>query len=171
MASAMEKIIYKNEIEEYDVMHNNVLGAHSLWEFVRYYNKYHNTSENPDLILLMPILPIIFNGKSCNLICRRNFREGSLIKVLIEDKTIFIGLQKRMEEMSFNTFNSLRIAFSMNLLTIDKSNSKIISTCSINPNLELSSDYSDIIAGSRRLGAWFAKYDFAQLINYLNITF
>ena len=107
----MEKIIYLNEIEEYDIMHNNVLGAHSLWEFVKFYSNYHINKENPDLMLLMPVLPIVFSKTSCDLICRRNFNEGSLINALIEDKGIFIGLQKRMEDMSDITFNSLRVAF------------------------------------------------------------
>ncbi|WP_165748440.1 three component ABC system middle component [Cellulophaga sp. Z1A5H] len=167
----MEKIIYLSEIEEYDVMHNNVLGAHSLWEFVKFYSSYHSTKKNPDLLLLMPVLPIVFNKTSCELICRRNFNPGSLINTLIEDKGIFIGLQKRMEDMSDTTFNSLRIAFAANLLSINNNDFKIGSLSQANPSLQLPQDYNNIILASKRLGAWFAKYEISQITNYLNITF
>ncbi|WP_417873942.1 three component ABC system middle component [Xanthomarina gelatinilytica] len=167
----MEKIIYLNEIEEYDIMHNNVLGAHSLWEFVKFYSNYHVNKENPDLILLMPVLPIVFSNSTCDLICRRNFNEGSLINALIEDKGIFIGLQKRMEDMSDISFNSLRVAFATNLLSIDNDNFKIAPLTQISPGLQFPQDYSNIISASKRLGAWFAKYEINQITNYLNITF
>lgn len=167
----MEKIIYQSEIEEYDIMHNNVLGAHSLWEFVKYFSKSHSKKESPDLLLIMPVLPIILSKTSCDLICRRNFNEGSLINALIEDKGIFIGLQKRMEDMSDITFNSLRIAFASNLLTINQDTFKVSSLSSVNPTLSLSQDYLNMISASKRLGAWFAKYDINQITNYLNITF
>lgn len=171
MASTMEKIIYLNEIEEYDIMHNNVLGAHSLWEFVKFYSNYHINKENPDLMLLMPVLPIVFSKTSCDLICRRNFNEGSLINALIEDKGIFIGLQKRMEDMSDITFNSLRVAFAANLLSINNDDFKIGSLSQTNPSLQFPQDYTNIILASKRLGAWFAKYEINQITNYLNITF
>ena len=167
----MEKIIYQSEIEEYDIMHNNVLGAHSLWEFVKHFSKFHNKSESPDLLLLMPVLPIVLSETSCDLICRRNFNEGSLINALIEDKGIFIGLQKRMEDMSDITLNSLRVAFVSNLLTINNDDFKVSSLSSVNPTLSLSQDYLNIISASKRLGAWFAKYEVNQITNYLNITF
>lgn len=171
MASTMEKIIYLSEIEEYDVMHNNVLGAHSLWEFVKFYSNYHSTKNNPDLILLMPVLPIVFSKTSCELICRRNFNPGSLINTLIEDKGIFIGLQKRMEDMSDITLNSLRVAFAANLLSINNDDFKIGSLSQSNPSLQLPQDYNNIVLASKRLGAWFAKYEINQITNYLNITF
>ena len=167
----MEKIIYLSEIEEYDVMHNDVLGAHSLWEFVKLYSNYHSNKTNPDLILLMPVLPIVFSKTSCELICRRNFNPGSLINTLIEDKGIFIGLQKRMEDMSDITFNSLRVAFAANLLSIDSDDFKIGSLSQTNPSLQLPQDYNNIILASKRLGAWFAQYEINQITNYLNITF
>lgn len=167
----MEKIIYQNEIEEYDVMHNNVLGAHILWEFVKFFSKNSEESTSPDLILLMPVLPIVLSKSSCNLICRRNFTQGGLIKALIEDKGVFIGLQKRMEDMSEITFNSLRVAFSANILTISTSDFKVSPLSYITPTLKYPSDYQDMIQASRRLGTWFAKYEINELINYLNIKF
>ncbi len=171
MASTMEKLIYLNEIEEYDIMHNNVLGARSLWQFTKFYSEYHEKRESPDLLLFMPILPIVLSNNSCNSICRRNFNEGSLIKVLIEDKGVFLGLQKRMEDMSSITFNSLRVAFASNLLTIDKTDFKIRSLTNVNPSFDVPKDYNDIILASKRLGAWFSKYSINQITNYLNITF
>ena len=167
----MEKIIYQNEIEEFEIMHNNVLGAHTLWEFVKSFSNYHPNRQSPDLIILMPILPIVYSESSCDLICRRNFSEGSLINAIIEDKGIFIGLQKRMEDMADITFNSLRVAFASNLLTIDNTDFKVISLNSTTPALKLPQDYNDIIHASRRLGAWFSRYEFSQLLNYLNISF
>lgn len=167
----MEKIIHLNEIEEYDIMHNNVIGAHSLWEFVKYYTDSHPNKESPDLLLLMPILPIVFSNTSCNLICRRNFNEGSLINALIEDNGIFIGLQKRMEDMADISFNSLRVAFATNLLSIDNETFKVGSLSQVNPSIQFPQDYTSIISASKRLGAWFAKYEINQITNYLNITF
>lgn len=165
----MEEIVYQREIEEYDVMHNNILGAHALWEFVKSYGKFSTGVLYPDLIELMPVLPIVLNETSCNSIYRRNFNEGSLIKVIVEDQAIFAGLQKRMEDMSNITFHSLRVAFSANVLTISTEDFRVHAISNVNPSFETNNDYSKIIMASRRLGAWFSKYDFNQLQNYLNI--
>ena len=167
----MGRKIQKGIMNEVDIVQNRTVGAHSLYEFVVWFEKNSKTKQGPILQFLMPVLPIVMNDRIKKMICKRNFSEGSLINVLSEDKTVFNTLQENMMRMSDQTFQSLDLAFSAKLLTIDQSHNCIASLPSNIPSQKLNKDYLEILGASKRLGYWFAKFTPEQISNYFNITF
>ena len=141
----MGRKIQKGIMNEFDIVQNRTVGAHSLYEFVVWFEKNSKTKQGPILQFL--------------------------INVLSEDKTVFNTLQENMMRMSDQTFQSLDLAFSAKLLTIDQSHNCIASLPSNIPSQKLNKDYLEILGASKRLGYWFAKFTPEQISNYFNITF
>lgn len=172
MAPRVERHNGQIELDEYDIVQNYVLGAHMLREFVKFYQRSSKENTGPSLVLLMPVLPVVLNKEATMSISKRHFIEGSLIKTLTEDKTLYMGLQERMEKMANQTFQSLSMAFSLNLLAYDNMTTNITVINQSNPPLtNHSQNYRNMLNASRRLGSWFAKLTFEELITVFKINF
>lgn len=163
-----------NKFNEFDIIQNHVLGAHALWEFVKNFESYHPQNKGVLLTLTLPVLPIVFNQEASTIIKSRNFKEGSLIKVLAENGAFNIGFQERMEAMTEQTLKSLHLAFSLDLLLIDNNDFTLYSKETGNINFGSAKNYKDyysILSASRRLGAWFAQLTYDEILMYFNISF
>lgn len=158
-------------MDEFDIVQNRAIGAHSLYEFVRSFQSYHEKNDGPCFELLMPVLPIVFNERIKKAICKRSYTEGGLINVLTEDKTIFNNLQETMIQMYELSLDSVSLAFSSGLISIDGEKKTLIARKSTIPSHDLNRDYLEILGASKRLGFWFAKFSTEQITNYFNITF
>jgi hypothetical protein len=158
-------------LNEYQIVQNEVLGAHALWEFAKYYNEYNLRKSNPELMLSFPVLPIVFNKRATKAINGRNFKEGSLYRTINENKDIYTGLQDRMENMAPLTFKSLSTAFSLRLLGFDNELSQIVPFSKTFPLKDVNVEYQEIIHSSRRVGAWFGQLDYSEISVYFNIHF
>jgi len=159
------------ELDEYDVVQNHVLGAHILREFVKYYQRYSEDKAGPTLVLIMPVLPLVLNKAATTSISKRHFIEGSLTKTITEDKTLYTGLQDRMEKMANQTFHSLSMAFSLNLLAYDQKTTLVIVVNKASPQMDGAQNYREMLNAARRLGCWFAKLSFEELISVFKINF
>ena len=115
----MERFDEQIELDEYDIVQNHILGAHIIREFVRFYQNNSEDNKGPTLVLIMPLLPLVLNKEARSSISNRRFIEGSLVKTILEEKTLYAGLQERMEKMAGQTFQSLSIAFWMQLIDYD----------------------------------------------------
>lgn len=159
------------KISDYSIFQNHVIGAHALWEFSKYYEEHSERKTAPVLLLAMPVLPIVFNKRATDCIKGRNMKEGSLIKTITENKDIYSGLQERMELTSDLTFKSIYMAVSANILIYDRETTQLIPNRKSEPQIKNHLDYLDIIASSRRIGAWFAKLSMQEITEYFNIKF
>jgi hypothetical protein len=157
-------------LDEFDIIQNNLLGAHAFREFVKYYEMY-SAGDSPDLILFFPLLPILFNNHFTTQISKKHFHETSLIIVKIENAVLFSNLQERMEKMTNQTFSSLNVAFSLNLLRYNSAEAKIELGIKTNPSFSLAKNYSEIILASKRLGAWFGQLSTSEILKTLEIKF
>ncbi|MAX79442.1 MAG: hypothetical protein CL843_04605 [Crocinitomicaceae bacterium] len=169
----MERFDEQIELDEYDIVQNHILGAHIIREFVRFYQNNSEDNKGPTLVLIMPLLPLVLNKEARSSISNRRFIEGSLVKTILEEKTLYAGLQERMEKMAGQTFQSLSIAFWMQLIDYDVESTRLRMKFSKNPKSELESakNYKEMLGASRRLGTWFAKLTFEELITVLKINF
>ena len=163
----------KIELDEYDVVQNHILGAHILREFVRYYQNNSADKTGPTLVLTMPVLPLVLNEAARNSISKRRFIEGSLSKTILEEKTLYAGLQDRMQKMADQTLQSLSLAFTLQLLSYNIETTKLSMNFQINPVSELqgAKNYKEMLSAAHRLGTWFAKLTFEELITLLKINF
>lgn len=158
-------------VTEYQIVQNQILGAHSLWEFSKYYFQHSKPKAHPNLMLAFPVLPIVLNKRATMEINNRNFKEGSLYRTINENKDIYAGLQTRMENMANLTFRSLNTAFSLKILSVDSTTTQLIPSSKSFPLADVGRDYQEIIHSSRRVGAWFGQLDISEIMTYFNIHF
>ena len=164
-------------MNEFDIFQNKIIGAHAIWEFAKCYSSYHAEHHNPNLMLMMPVLPLCLNKRVISGIKERNFKEGSLIKALDEHKDLFSGLQERMEDMAELTLQSIFIASVSGLIVFQRETGEIIPSARNFPNKLKNqiggpkNDYSDILSASKRIGAWFSQVNLSELMLYFNISY
>ena len=104
----------------FELLQNTAVGTIALHAFTL---GYHNVAKHkqrlafPKLGYCFYVLPIVYNQDAMD-----TFRgSNELYTVLIKNSSISLGLQERANKMSIQTFNSLHLAFSKKILTIDKS--------------------------------------------------
>jgi len=160
-------------LDEFEIVQNNLVGAHALHEFVKSYTN-EAAGTGPKLYWLFPVLPIVFNEDSIAAIHARSLSPGSFLKVINECGYLFINLQDRMEFFSANTFKCISIASDAGLFGYDPLSARVYlqKSTSIVANVKyLGDNYQLILLAAKRLGAWFAKTTESELLVYLNIKF
>lgn len=167
----MENVNEEIGFDEFELMQNQVLGAHALREFVKFYQRVHVENIGPSLLLILPVLPLVYNQVSTQSISNKHYIEGSIYKALREDKTLFIGLQARMEKMYEQTLQSVFMAANLGLLEYDVPTTRLTLSNGSNPSLKFSEDYETILRSSRRLGSWFAQMSESDILETFRIQF
>jgi hypothetical protein len=163
-------------LNEFEIFQNKAIGAHAIWEFSKSYKMHNSDSFSPTLLMAMPLLPLVFNRRVVNGIKERNFKEGSLLRALDENKDLFSGLQERMEDMGKLTLESIYLSAVVGLIIFDRDENIIIPKAKNLPmklkeNLDKNRDYIDIINASRRIGAWFGQFSQSEIFLYFNLQF
>lgn len=163
-------------LNEFDIFQNKVLGAHAIWEFTKNFQINHSEKGLPSLLLTMPVLPLCMNKRVVTGIKERNFKGGSLLRALDENKDLFSGLQDRMEGMANLTMESIYLGSVVGLISYERVNSVIAPVAKslplkIKENMSKNSEYVDIINTSRRIGAWFGLFNQSEISLYFNLTF
>jgi hypothetical protein len=158
---------------EFDIVQNNLIGAHVLHEFVKVYTD-QSGGVGPKLYWLFPVLPIVFHEDSVSEIYARALSQGSFLKVVNSNAYLFMNLQERMEVLSTNTFKCISIACDAGLFGYDAESARIYlitSKAVVNDIKQLGDNYQKIVLAAKRLGHWFAKMAENELLIYLNIKF
>lgn len=158
-------------MDDYSIYQNQLLGAHAIWEFSKFYQEYEEKNQPPQLLLSLPVLPIVFNKRAMNAIKSKKYKEGSLIKTINENKDIYIGLQERMEDTADITLHSIQIATSAGLILYDPETTCLIPNSNIVVKKTQYEDYADIISSSKRIGAWFAQLNIYEIMELFKIRF
>ena len=156
---------------EFVAIQNDGLAAILLCDFCEaFYDKKAAPKRGPELPVVMPILPLLFNGHVTSQLCKRNF-SGGLFRALSDDRSLILGLQKRMVNMANQTMAALDLAFAADLLTYDAASTCILPTAKKVPKEFDCADTKAMRAASRRLGIWFAEIPVEQLAYLLGLRF
>jgi len=161
-------------MNEFQIFQNKLLSAHLIWEFAKSYEDYNLDHSHPDIFSTLPVLPICLNARAVKTIKERRLREGSLLKVVDEQKDIFAGLQERMQNMAQHTLESIYFAATTNLIHFDKKSFVLIPSRKNVPQKilrTLGKNYLDLLSTSKRLGAWTANMNISELSLYFNIHY
>ncbi len=153
---------------EYVVMQNACLGAACLWSFVHEYWTQKKRREGPFLGVVSCVLPLALHRESAGALHGRRFK-GGLLNALADDRSLTVGLQDRMESMSDQTFESLRMAFAAELLELRSNDFTLVPLRKTLPPFEKAGVINEMLATASRLGYWFATLPFDQVCNYLRI--
>lgn len=160
----------------YDYIQNVSVSCIALHSFVL---GYHNVSIHRDSIFsvypkfeyLFFVLPIIYHRKSLE-----TFKTcTSIAKVLDKNKSVNIGLHDRAIKMVQQTYDGLNLAFSKNILTINKDLMTIDLLLPFEkralPLIKDNRSIREIQKSALRMGNIFAKTDERTLQSVLNIRF
>jgi hypothetical protein len=158
------------KIHEFDVVQNSALGSILIWSFVAEYYKTKDEQEGPTLPHIMMILPLLFNQHFVNSIYTKN-RKGGLYNALNQDKSLFAGVQARMESMCGLTLRSMHICFSTKIISFEKNGFELMPIRIKIPDYKHNESINRMITASKRLGYWFASIDFNQLCALLKVRF
>ncbi|MDU6040662.1 MAG: three component ABC system middle component [Clostridium butyricum] len=155
---------------EYEIVQNSALGALAIWEFTKEYHNNANKTKGPLLLLSLLVLPIVFNKNAVDSLHNRH-KSGGLLKALSEESTIFLGLQERMEQMCNQTFESINIAFSAGLLTINNETAELLSMRTSGSKKYNNDQVKDILITSKKLGYWLSELSLMQICKLLKVRF
>lgn len=157
-------------IREYEIVQNAALGACALWHYARCFNKATNGLRGPSVPLCLPVLPITLHEESAKSLGRRRY-EGGFHTALAEDRALFIGLQRRMEEMCDQTFSALNIALASGLLRYDSESHELFRIPRVRPPESNDPSIRLIYHTAERLGHWFSQLKSEEVLLHLHITF
>lgn len=158
-------------MNEFSIVQNRALGAIALFSFVKEYYSSKDKTEGPVIPLIMPILPLVFNEDINLIITKNQKRLTSYYKILSEQRTIPVGLQKRMENMYNTTMTSLDMAIAAGIVIYQSNKGQLIPKNRINvPEFNVQEN-RQIVQSSKLLGFWFSKLKPEEICISLNIQF
>jgi hypothetical protein len=159
-------------MKEYFIVQNHALGALSLYHFTK---SYYDAKEKEGLPfpLALLVLPIIFNEKCYQSIgdVKRVTGRISMLNVLAEHRDIPVGLQRRVVEMSSQSFKSINLSFAQGLLVYDSEEKKLLPGRYLRIPSSNSNDNQKIFHAAKILGKWFAYNSIEQICIALNVNF
>ncbi|KXO85510.1 hypothetical protein AYK86_04735 [Acinetobacter venetianus] len=97
------------------LVNNSTLACLLLTYFIKEYEKLTLGIDNPDLMKLLLVLPIVWHGESCKLVSSKK-RNTGIKKVLTEYPLLTSGLDKRIKDFSPITIQGLNIANAVGLI-------------------------------------------------------
>ena len=159
-------------MHEFQIVQNEALGAMALQAFAKEYAK-QSGNGGPILPLIMPVLPIVFNERACEILWKvKRITSSRFLNTLSNYRDLPAGLQERMVNMADQTFRSLNFAFAMKIVTYEHDSCKIIPVKYLKnlPKLQYG-DNQMIIYSAKVLGGWFAYYSQEEICIFLNIYF
>ncbi|MEJ1117080.1 three component ABC system middle component [Phyllobacterium sp. CCNWLW109] len=155
------------------VLRNPMLGACIFWQFAKTFVEYAE-DEPPILPLFFVVSAMIFHRPTVDKTYRMNFDSG-ILKAVAERPDIIAGLQSRIEDFSISTLQALQLATSTNLMSREVG-AKFPAFRAIQfelpkPLRRSESPVTEMIAASKRLGAWFATEPLLTIQRHLMIEF
>jgi hypothetical protein len=158
---------------EFSIIQNNILGALALHSFIKEYYGEKNENSGVEIALIMPVLPLVFNSRSCKCLADvRRITQTRFLSTLSDFRDIPAGLQQRMIDMSDQTLESLNMALSLNLISLNSENGQFFPVKYLRklPKMEYGIN-QEVLHASKVLGSWFAGFSIEEICLSLNITF
>ena len=156
---------------EAELVRNTAFGAVALWRFARSWVDQAGCQSSPPLTAMTLVLPMVCHEGTVRAIANRN-RDGALLKALAEDRTIAVGLQKRLQSYAPRTFRSLNLAIAAELLTVDRACGLRVTVTRATQPLEFRSGGADAaIKAADRLGHSIALTGFDTTCALLGVRF
>jgi hypothetical protein len=141
---------------------NPALGAMLIWRFVTGFESASKTRNHPNLPLIFIILPLLFQEEIADIITSTRSISGlraftdKFASSSISKNDLLISLNERILHMKELTFNSLMIAISSNLLTIDVKNATVIPITITPPKVGIPETIKKLLILSEKIGIWCA---------------
>lgn len=156
---------------EGDLVRNTTLGAVALWRFALSYHQRLEKLTSPSFPLVMIVLPMVFHRRTVEVMADRT-KDGALLKAVAADRTITVGLQRRMVAMSERTVRALNVALAAGLVGLDKASGvAVVPLMSKAPFRYTNDEASMIVKAADRLGCSIASTGIGTSLSLLSIRF
>lgn len=156
--------------KEYELVQNVALASVTFRRFAKEFTEAAKTESGPTLLHFLPVLPIVFHEEtSISIYSRRKI--GGLENALIDNRALFVGLQKRMEDMHEQTLAALNISCATNLLSYDRVLHQFFPGRRVGAPSLNNQEGKRISSAAGRLGLWFAELSLPEITHKLSIHF
>ncbi|MEN8389838.1 three component ABC system middle component [Acinetobacter indicus] len=148
-----------------NLIQNSLLACLLLTYFVKKYEKLNAGTENPDLMKILLVLPIVWHKESCTLINKKK-TSTTFYTLLAENSIIKANFEKRLAEFNPISLQGLNLSVSANLLSRIEREEEIFLT-SLFKRWPVGYTYkvapTEMINSINRLAYWFKNHSTAEL--------
>jgi len=156
---------------------NPALGAMLVWRFVAGYERASATRKPTPMPLVFLVLPMMLHEETAEFVT--STREASGLRAFAgkfsesrESKTdLLLALPKRSLDMQKLTMESLALAVSSGLISIDCDHGMAISLSSSQVKAGVSSYVRSMLRAAEKLGAWFSLISLHEVSVILKVGF
>lgn len=156
---------------------NPALGAMLIWRFVAGYERYSSTSRPTPIPLLFLILPMLLHQETAEFVT--STREATGLRAFAgkfsesrKSKTdLLFALPKRSLDMRELTIESLALAVSSDLVSIDSDHGMAISLSSSPVKTGISSSVRSMLRAAEKLGVWCSTISLHEVSVILKVGF
>jgi len=158
---------------EYDLVQNSAIGAVAMHAAILQCYESSGRMIGMPLPQSMLVLPLVFHRRTRSTISKMMF-SSSFYRALVEQRTIPVGLQHRMESMQKLSLSAVNLAFGSSLIKRNPKSddlSFVPSRLSPVPFGGDDVDTKDIIPAAKRVGYWIATVKFETMCSLLCVRF
>lgn len=141
---------------------NPALGAMLLWRFVTGYEQTNLTRKHPNLPLVFVVLPLILYEETANVVTTTRALSGlrafadKFASSSVSKNDVLISLNERIRNMKDLTIDSLMLATSARLLTINVENATVLPLTVTSPKVGIPESIRKLFLLSEKIGTWCA---------------
>ena len=163
--------------QEVKAIQNPALGSMLLWRSVSSYQTSHQTASSMPLPACFLILPMLFHEQTAEVISAtqtasglRKFTEKFRSSELSQTD-ILLSIDLRARHMRQLTWESLRLAFSSHLLSLDVKEGVVGSLTDTSPTVGIPLSVRRMFKNADKIGAWFSSLTLYELGLQIQVAF
>jgi len=156
---------------------NPALGAVLLWRFTSGYEEGSNDNSPTPLPLLFIVLPIMFHQETAEFVLSTHRSSGLRIfvgKFTASENTksdLLIAIHERSLILKNLAMNSLKLAITSSLISIDPAKGVAIPLSSTPPKAGIPQPVQRMLNGAEKLGFWCSKLSLHEVSVILKVAF
>lgn len=157
-------------LSEIELVNNPALGAHLIWSMVS--AAYEESQEGVPFASLFLVLPLILHSKTLSLIASTNKNSGlsMLASKLGVQREELLAIHHRAVALRDLTFTSISAAERACLIAIDyQKGSCLPATEGSGPTIP--ERIKDLPKSAKKIGTWFARMPFVQVVKLLSVEY
>ena len=141
---------------------NPALGATLIWRFTVSYSDTSRTSESPFIHLAFLVLPVILHRETFELLQKTQARSGihhfadKFSQTSISRSDVLLGLHDRVARMQRLTLDSLRLGVKSRLMTIDRSEGRVMPLSETTAR-GVPASIRPMLSNSEKFGGWWRE--------------
>ncbi|MCP4347376.1 MAG: hypothetical protein GY795_17865 [Desulfobacterales bacterium] len=156
---------------------NSALGALLLWRFTYGYERGSGISSPTPFPLIFIVLPVVMHEETFQLVNStqevsglRKF-SGKFSESKHKKRDVLLSLHDRCKNMRKLSMESLSLAISSKLISIDKETAHVISLSSSNPKAGIPNTVRPMVRCAERLGVWCSNVSLHEVSVILKVVF